>query len=140
MPHDHRAERSEAIDLMHRSLDTAEECGRFDRRVAAVVATIDSDPGCRSGLASLADGVGLSASRLRHLFAAETGMPFGSYVRRARLSMAASLLSESFLTVKEVMFRVGYGNASHFSRDFKRHFGSPPRQWRASSTIAAAKK
>lgn len=81
-------------------------------------------------LALLAARFNLSPSRFRHLFCAHTGEPFRKYCRRQRLSRAANLLTTTHLTVKEIVWHVGYGDQSHFTRDFRRQHGLTPKQWR----------
>jgi hypothetical protein len=53
------------------------------------------------------------------------------YLKVLRLEQAKTLLEESFLSVKEIRVRVGFGDESHFARDFKTHFGLTPTQYRA---------
>ena len=46
------------------------------------------------------------------------------------MERASVLLERTFLSVKEVMAQVGCTDPSHFSRDFRRHHGFAPREWR----------
>jgi transcriptional regulator GlxA family with amidase domain len=48
-----------------------------------------------------------------------------------RLELALGLLARSNLNVGQIAGRVGFGSAFHFSRRFKRAFGSSPTQMRA---------
>jgi AraC-like DNA-binding protein len=81
-------------------------------------------------LVNFAQSVNLSPSRLRHLFKAETGLPPARYVRMRKMQEAKLLLETTFLTVKEVANRVGLSDESHFVRDFKQIYGSPPAHYR----------
>lgn len=46
---------------------------------------------------------------------------------------AEKLLIDSFLTVKEISATLGFGDRSHFSRDFKRLCGQSPSAFRDSA-------
>lgn len=46
------------------------------------------------------------------------------------MKMAADLLRGSLLTMKEVAFRVGARDMSHFMRDFKKVHGLSPKKFR----------
>lgn len=83
----------------------------------------------------VAANVNLSASRLRHIFRHEVGESPARYVKRLRLQTAKMLLETSFLTIKEIMARVGIN--SHFAHDYKRIFGQTPSQSRRRSRRAA---
>ena len=64
------------------------------------------------------------------LFIAQTGFPPVRYLQRLRLRRARLLLEGTLLSVKEVMALVGYNDASHFSRDFRRQHGASPTEFR----------
>jgi transcriptional regulator GlxA family with amidase domain len=81
-------------------------------------------------LIELAQYVNLSPWRLCHLFRADTGMPPIKYLRQLRLEAAKQLLEVSFLSVKEITYKVGINDESHFVRDFKRMYGMPPTLYR----------
>jgi AraC family transcriptional regulator, arabinose operon regulatory protein len=104
--------------------------GGMDVRVAALIATMEADVAKPLRLTNAADYLNLSVSRLVHLFTLETGLPPGRYLRELRLRHASMLLRETRLTVKQVMAKVGYNDASHFSRDFKRRYGLSPQALR----------
>ena len=106
----------------------------MDRRVQLVIAVIDKDfrrPWSTEQLAAL---VNLSPSRLRHLFAAGTGKTPAQHLRSVRMREAAKLLRTTFLSVKEVMNRVGFLDESHFGHEFKRTFGLAPSRYRDAAT------
>lgn len=84
----------------------------------------------RSAINQLAGSVNLSASRLRHLFKAETGLGLKKCLIESRLETGRELLESSLLTVKEITARVGYTHVSHFVRDFKRTYQSTPTRYR----------
>ena len=75
----------------------------------------------------------LSPSRFRHLFKDETGMTVRQYQKLVRLQQAKSLLTHSFLRIKEVAAAVGIGDVSHFTRDYKALYGQTPSRTRALS-------
>ncbi len=84
----------------------------------------------RLSLSKMAETVNLSPTHLCYLFKSETGTPPARYLRRLRMQNAATLLAETFLSVKEVMARVGFSDESHFVRDFKRIHGLTPTEYR----------
>jgi AraC-like DNA-binding protein len=78
----------------------------------------------------LAKFVNLSPSRLHQLFKEETGLPPAKYLRLLRMKVAGELLETSYLSVKEVMAKVGVTDESHFVRDFKKSYGLSPAKYR----------
>ena len=48
------------------------------------------------------------------------------FQKRLRLQEARRLMLEEQLSAASAAFRVGYEDASHFSREYKRLFGLPP--------------
>ena len=82
-------------------------------------------------LADFAQAVNLSVWRLSHVFKSEVGMPPMRYLRLLRMERAKVLLESSFLSVKEIAFRVGLNDESHFVRDFKSAYGFSPALYRS---------
>lgn len=78
----------------------------------------------------IASAVNLSLAHLRYLFKTETGMSPAQYLRSLRMQEAEKLLKTTFLSVKEVMHRIGVRDESHFTRDFKKAYGMSPAQYR----------
>src|SRR5829696_5497045 len=81
-------------------------------------------------LGEFAQSVNLSVWRLCHIFKSDVGMPPMRYLRVLRMERAKHLLESSFLSVKEIAFRVGLNDESHFVRDFKSTYGSSPALYR----------
>src|SRR5215208_5409610 len=82
-------------------------------------------------LAEFAQSVNLSVWRLCHIFKSDVGMPPIRYLRLLRMERAKNLLESSFLSVKEIAFRVGLNDESHFVRDFKSTYGFSPALYRS---------
>lgn len=81
-------------------------------------------------LGEFAQSVNLSVWRLCHIFKSDVGMPPMRYLRLLRMERAKDLLESSFLSVKEIAYRVGLSDESHFVRDFKSTYGSSPTAYR----------
>lgn len=105
----------------------------MDQRIEMVIAIMKHDLRRVLPLTKMARSVNLSPTRLCHLFKAETGTPPARYLRKLRMHDAATLLDGTFLSVKEIMARVGFSDESHFVRDFKRIYGMTPTQYRRRS-------
>ncbi|MFC0213365.1 helix-turn-helix domain-containing protein [Paenibacillus chartarius] len=75
----------------------------------------------------LAAAVGLSASRLSHLFKEQTGMSVLQALTEMRLRQAALLLEHSGRSATEVAYDVGFGDYRHFASLFRRRYGVSPR-------------
>lgn len=102
----------------------------MDQRVRMVIALMQDDLHREFPITEVAQVVHLSPSRLRQMFKADTGMSFAHYLKAMRMERAKKLLETTFLSVKEVMTKVGFRNECHFVRDFKRAYGWPPAQYR----------
>jgi AraC-like DNA-binding protein len=53
------------------------------------------------------------------------------YLRKLRLHMASRALVYTNLSLAHVALKCGFVDQSHFSREFRRHFGRTPRDYRA---------
>jgi transcriptional regulator GlxA family with amidase domain len=80
---------------------------------------------------ALASDVGLSVSRLHHLFKSEIGISPITYLKLIRMQEAKRLLETTTMNIKEIMCKVGVHDASHFVRDFKKLYRQSPTQYRA---------
>jgi AraC-like DNA-binding protein len=78
-------------------------------------------------LASVAEGTGVSASRLAHLFSAEVGIPMRPYVLWLRLHLAAAAVAEG-RSFTEAAHDAGFADQAHLSRVCRRVFGICPSQ------------
>ncbi|CAN5522457.1 MAG: helix-turn-helix transcriptional regulator [Pyrinomonadaceae bacterium] len=112
----------------------------MDQRVLTVIALMKHDPRRALPLSIMAESVNLSPNRLCYLFKAETGTPPARYLRTLRMQDATSLLVDTFLSVKEIIARVGFTDESHFVRDFKRIHGVTPTEYRKQNGVIDASK
>ena len=76
----------------------------------------------------IAHDLNMSVSGFHHHFKAVTAMSPLQFQKRLRLQEARRLLLGEQLSAANAAFRVGYEDASHFSREYKRLFGLPPLQ------------
>ncbi len=74
----------------------------------------------------LAGDLGMSVSSFHHRFKDVTAMSPLQYQKRIRLQEARRLMLNEDFDAASAAFRVGYQDASHFSREYKGLFGSPP--------------
>lgn len=74
----------------------------------------------------VARDIGMSVSGFHHHFKSVTGMSPLQFQKQLRLQEARRLLLSTDLDAASVGYSVGYDNASHFSREYKRLFGEPP--------------
>ena len=108
----------------------------MDPRAMKIITHLNENFHRRLSCNEIARLVNISPSRLRHLFKAETGTSVARHLKSLRMQKARELLETTFLSVKEVMSRVGMSDESHFVRDFKKEFGLTPSQYRAAYSLS----
>lgn len=112
---------------------------RDDERVAATLAFIDAqlaDPTLTAHRVAAAQR--LSRRRLDQIMAG-LGTSLTAQIWSRRLTQAASDLLDprfSAKTVTQIAFGVGFEDAAHFARAFKRRYHCTPREWRTGTTAA----
>jgi AraC-like DNA-binding protein len=74
----------------------------------------------------IAQELGMSVSSFHHHFKAVTAMSPLQFQKQIRLQEARRLMLGEGLDAANAGYRVGYNDASHFSREYKRLFGLPP--------------
>lgn len=79
----------------------------------------------------LGDRLYLNEVYFSNLFKKTFGQPPGSYINARRISVAASMLLETTLTVKQIAWHLGFENETYFNRIFKKQTGVSPGQFRA---------
>lgn len=74
----------------------------------------------------IAQELGMSVSSFHHHFRAVTAMSPLQFQKQIRLREARQLMLGEGLNAASAGYRVGYNDASHFNREYKRLFGLPP--------------
>jgi AraC-like DNA-binding protein len=72
----------------------------------------------------------LSVRAFERKFLASFHLPPQKYLRTLRLRMASRALVYTGQPLAKVAVTCGFGDQSHFSREFRRHFGRTPREYR----------
>jgi AraC-like DNA-binding protein len=103
----------------------------LERRVLKILELVES--GRTFAIRDLAAEFRLSPAYLQRLFKHETGICMGEWLSEQRLQRAAYLLSNSYLSIKEITHAVGYEHTSSFIRAFERRFSQAPARYRKQS-------
>lgn len=113
---------------------SADEVGWFaafnDAVAGAALRYLHAAPLHDWSIDSLAQRVGVSRTVLAERFKHFLDQPPMRYLAGWRLQLAAQRLKSSDLPIKTVADQSGYDSEAAFSRAFKRHFGTPPGDWR----------
>jgi AraC-like DNA-binding protein len=109
-------------------------------RVKHVIELMQHDPSRNFTLGKMAESVNLSPPYFCYLFKSITGIPPAKYLKSLRMRQAATLLTTTFLSVKEIVSRVGGTDESHFVRDFKRMYGMTPSAYRNGALTTAERQ
>jgi len=99
---------------------------RSPRRIALVREYIEANLARPLRLAELASLAGVCERRFGEIFATETGCSPHRYVPQRRIERAKTLLRDPELTLGQIAEAVGFADAAHLCRVFRRHVGATP--------------
>lgn len=96
-------------------------------RISRVISVLKSRFAEPLRVRELAENVNMSESALYHSFKQVTCMSPVQFQKKLRLHEARRLMLSEGLEAATASYRVGYESPSHFSREYSRMFGAPPR-------------
>jgi AraC-like DNA-binding protein len=102
--------------------------GGHANRMVRVIEKLRRDFDQPLHIPTAAKELGMSASSFHAHFKAITAMTPLQFQKSLRLQEARRLMLSEDYDAAEAGYPVGYDDASHFSRDYKRHFGQPPKR------------
>lgn len=94
--------------------------------IARAIERLRHDYDKQLSIEGLARDLGMSLSGFHNHFKAVTAMSPLQFQKHLRLQEARRLMLGEDLDAASAGYRVGYDDASHFSREYKRLFGEPP--------------
>ena len=101
-----------------------------DHRIRFLIAFMRSNMQKKVSLIDLGRQVNLSPAHVSRLFSTEIGLSPSEYLIRLRIDNARRLLTNTMLSIKEIMALCGYNNRGHFVEHFKRYFSKAPSEYR----------
>ena len=105
-------------------LPTQSDIAALTRREIAILLPT-GDP----RICAVASSVGLSSRTLQRLLR-KRGLSFSDLVDEVRLGMAYRYLDQSGLRLSKIAHELGYSDAAHFTRAFRRWTGKTPSDYR----------
>jgi AraC-like DNA-binding protein len=100
--------------------------GGHGHRIAMAIEQLREDFDRPLRIEDLARDLRMSVSGFHHHFKAVTAMSPLQFQKQLRLREARRLMLGEDLDAASAGYRVGYSDASHFTREYKRLFGAPP--------------
>jgi AraC-like DNA-binding protein len=100
--------------------------GGHSHRIARALERLRLDFDRPLRIDDIAREVGMSVSGFHHHFRAVTAMSPLQFQKQLRLREARHLMLSEDLDAASAGYRVGYSDASHFTREYKRLFSEPP--------------
>src|SRR5829696_662639 len=100
--------------------------GGHSHRIARAIERLQKDFDRPLRIEDIARELGMSVSGFHHHFRAVTAMSPLQFQKQMRLQETRRLMLGEDLDAASAGYRVGYGDASHFTREYKRLFGAPP--------------
>lgn len=109
-----------------------------DPRLQAVLIVMERNIETMLSIQELASSVGLSRRQLERLFMEKAHSSPALVYRRMRLERARHLLMQTKAPLIDIALEVGFENASHFARLFRKAYGQSPTELRTTMSAGAA--
>ena len=116
------------VSLTNSNLDTISDYDLLKKVNDAIRKHISN---AEFGVEKLSEEVGMSRGHFQRTFKAITGQNPNEFIKTTRLKMAAELLIEKNISVKEIADMTGFGSLSYFCTIFLKHFNMSPKQYRS---------
>jgi AraC-like DNA-binding protein len=100
--------------------------GGHTHRIIKAIERLRTDFDRPLRIEELARELGMSVSGFHHHFKEVTAMSPLEFQKQLRLQEARRLMLDEGWDASSAGYRVGYNDASHFNREYKRLFGAPP--------------
>ncbi len=81
-------------------------------------------------LQDISDQLGIPLYKASRILKSELNVNFRQLLMQRRFSVAQQLLTTTKLTITEIISTVGYENSSYFYREFQKHYGLTPQEYR----------
>lgn len=102
----------------------------MDKRIAFSIDYIKKNLNQELSLEKISNLCNMSKNYFSFLFKKECGINFTSYIKTERLEKAKQILINTFLSIKEISYEVGYKHFPNFCQDFRKYFGLTPTEYR----------
>ncbi len=96
----------------------------MDDRIIKVTEYIDHHLASNISLNDISKQIFLSPERARHLFVQQTGSPFSQYLLWKRIKNIIISVLKNNVSLADACIQYGFTDQAHFSRIFKRMFGT----------------
>lgn len=113
-------------EVIHHS--ASEHSGFLETLVTHIKKRLD-DPELNAAV--LEEVLSLSKMQLYRKLKSVSGMTPAEFIRHIRLKHATQLLANTELTINEIFYQTGFNNQSYFFREFKKHYGCSPNEYRS---------
>jgi len=90
---------------------------------------------CDFSVQDISNALHVSHSYLSRIFREHTGETLSNKVKSRRLQKAGELLVKTFLSAKEICYKVGYRDDVHFLKEFKKYYGMTTKEYKAQKSI-----
>ena len=100
--------------------------------VNKAISYIESEAFANLTVQTICNQLFVSESKLRAAFYAEVGISIGRYIDNRVMAKAQQLLKNSNLSIGEIGTALGFCDQFYLSRQFKKHFGITPSEYRKS--------
>ena len=100
------------------------------KELIALRLNIKNNPGFDWTIPYMADQLHISPGHLHSIYRKTFGITCMEDVIQMRMTLAKDYLKNSSTPIHSIAARCGYKNVEHFSRQFKKYTGMPPRQYR----------
>lgn len=112
--------------LIDQLSDSSNKTVILDERSFAAIDYINQHISRTIRVTDIAQYVGLSESRLRHLFTSQIGIPLTAYILWVRIKVALRGMLKLNMNLSDAAHQAGFSDQAHFTRTFKRMFGVAP--------------
>jgi len=82
------------------------------------------------GISELCDNLNISRMQLHRKLSALTDQSASRYIRSFKVNVAKEYLTSTNLTITEIAYKIGFDNATYFSKIFSKEMGLSPSQYR----------